>query len=98
MTKIISLDSFSPPLPAVSAGEKYGRESRVIPVDFSGGFDIYDPLAKELSSLDIGVLSTYKPHWNQSFIHLSFVSVNNVGMTYDCPNNMASVPAEVCCI
>ena len=44
----------------VPAGEKYGRDSRVIPVDFSGGFDIYDSLAKELSSLDIGVLSKHK--------------------------------------
>ena len=36
--------------------EKYGRESLVIPVDFSGDFDLYAPLADRLSQLDIGVL------------------------------------------
>ena len=40
----------------ISTEEKYGRESLVIPVDFSGDFDLYAPLADRLSQLDIGVL------------------------------------------
>ena len=41
---------------AYFAEEKYGRDTRVIPVDFSDGVEIYSQLAEELSSLDIGVL------------------------------------------
>ena len=37
-------------------GEKYGRDTRVIPVDFTDGFEIYARLAEQLDSLDIGVL------------------------------------------
>ena len=36
--------------------EKYGREVRTIPVDFSGGFEIYPQIAENLQDLDIGVL------------------------------------------
>ena len=44
----------------VFAEEKFGRDTRVIPVDFSAaGTEIYKPLAKQLSSLDIGVLGEY---------------------------------------
>ena len=43
----------------MSTEEKYGRESLVIPVDFSGDFDLYAPLADRLSQLDIGVLGKY---------------------------------------
>ena len=40
--------------------EKYGRKTRVIPVDFStSGLDIYDNIAKELSDLDVGVLGEH---------------------------------------
>ena len=46
-----------PVVRALPPEEKFGRDTRVIPVDFSGGYEIYEPLAKELSSLDIGVLS-----------------------------------------
>ena len=37
--------------------EQYGREVRIISVDFSGGMDIYPNLAEQLQDLDIGVLS-----------------------------------------
>ena len=36
--------------------EKYGREVRIIPVDFSDGFEIYPQIAEKLQDLDIGVL------------------------------------------
>ena len=38
------------------AEERYGRECRVVSVDFSGGQDIYEELSKKLLGLDIGVL------------------------------------------
>ena len=37
--------------------EKFGRESRVIPVDFSGELDIYTMISDQLRDLDVGVLS-----------------------------------------
>ena len=43
-------------LPMLS-GEKYSRDVRVIPVDFSSGMEIYPRLAEELKDLDVGVLS-----------------------------------------
>jgi len=36
--------------------EKYSREVRIIPVDFSGSFEIYPQIAEKLQDLDIGVL------------------------------------------
>jgi len=36
--------------------EKYSREVRIIPVDFSDGFEIYPQIAEKLQDLDIGVL------------------------------------------
>ena len=36
--------------------EKYGREVRIIPVDFSDGSEIYPQIAENLQDLDIGVL------------------------------------------
>ena len=41
-----------PPYPE----EKYGREVRIIPVDFSDGPEIYPRIAEELQDLDIGLL------------------------------------------
>ena len=40
----------------LSSEEKYGREVRIIPVDFSGGPEIYPRIAEELQDLDIGLL------------------------------------------
>ena len=39
--------------------QKYGREVRIISVDFSGGMDIYPNLAEQLQDLDIGILSKF---------------------------------------
>ena len=39
-----------------SPEETYGREVCVIPVDFSGGQEIYPRIAEELQDLNIGVL------------------------------------------
>lgn len=36
--------------------QKYGRETLIIPVDFSHGMEIYPSLAKQLKDLDIGIL------------------------------------------
>ena len=36
--------------------EKYSREVRIIPADFSDGQEIYPRIAEELQELDIGVL------------------------------------------
>ena len=36
--------------------EKYGREVRVIAVDFMDGQEVYPRIAEELADLDIGVL------------------------------------------
>ena len=36
--------------------KKYGRHSLVIPVDFSGGLEIYDAISEQLKDLSIGVL------------------------------------------
>ena len=36
--------------------EKFGRVTRVISVDFSGGLDIYTMIGDQLNDLDIGVL------------------------------------------
>lgn len=41
---------------ATEIREKYGREVRVIAVDFSAGQDIYPQIAEELKDLDIGIL------------------------------------------
>ena len=38
-------------------GEKYGRDVRVIPVDFSEGQHIYPALAEQIQDLNIGILS-----------------------------------------
>ena len=46
----------SPPLPHPPPEEKYGREVRIIPVDFSEGPELYPRIAEELHDLDIGVL------------------------------------------
>ncbi len=43
-------------LSRLNAEEKFNRDTRVIAVDFSGGYEIYEQLAKQLSALDIGVL------------------------------------------
>ena len=40
--------------------EKFGRETRVIPVDFSGGLEIYTMISDQLSDLDIGVLGEFE--------------------------------------
>ena len=54
---LLTLPSLTPhhstPLPE----EKYNREVRIIPVDFSEGHEIYPRIADELQDLDIGVLS-----------------------------------------
>ena len=53
----LSLFSTSSPSTHVfSPEEKYGREVRIIPVDFSGGSEIYPQIAENLQDLDIGVL------------------------------------------
>ena len=39
--------------------QKYSREVRIIPVDFSDGMEIYPNLADQLKDLDIGVLSKF---------------------------------------
>ena len=36
--------------------EKYSRDTLVIPVDFSGGLEIYDTIAEQIKDLQIGVL------------------------------------------
>ena len=36
--------------------EKYGREVRVLPTDFSRGEEIYPEIAEKLKDLDIGIL------------------------------------------
>ena len=41
--------------------QKYSREVRIIPVDFSDGMEIYPSLAEQLKDLDIGVLSKFTP-------------------------------------
>ena len=43
-------------LPISPTEEKYGREVRIIPVDFSGGSEIYPQIAENLQDLEIGVL------------------------------------------
>ena len=70
-------------LPLVPAGgSTYGRDSRVIPVDFSGGFDIYNPLAKEL---DIGVLKKSHEQWFHSHSQQRWNDIRFI----------ATVPSEV---
>ena len=39
-----------------SSGEKFGRDCRVISVNFADGMDVYHAISKQLSGLDIGVL------------------------------------------
>ena len=41
--------------------QKYSREVRIIPVDFSDGMEIYPSLAEQLKDMDIGVLSKFTP-------------------------------------
>ena len=36
--------------------EKHGRETMVIPVDFSGGMEIYSMIKDVINTLDIGIL------------------------------------------
>ena len=50
--------------------EKYGREVRVISVDFSEGHEIYPRIAEELQDLDIGVLGKA---CNSFFKHLALL-------------------------
>ena len=61
--------------------EKYGREVRIIPVDFSDGFEIYAQIAEKLQDLDIGVLGEelVSPgiHGAVCLIYLSAQSVQN---------------------
>jgi len=55
----VSLPSLPIPHPHVCPSpteEKYGREVRIIPVDFSDGFEIYQQIAEKLQDLNIGVL------------------------------------------
>jgi len=42
--------------PGSPTEEKYSREVRIIPFDFSRGFEIYPQIAEKLQDLDIGVL------------------------------------------
>ena len=68
-TKLITLLLFhfnpltlspSPLLPLHTYTEqRYSREVRIIPVDFSEGLEIYPKLANDLKDLDIGVLGMY---------------------------------------
>ena len=51
-----SLHTHTPSPSAPPPEEKYGREVRIIPVDFSDGQEIYPRIAEELQDLDIGVL------------------------------------------
>ena len=36
--------------------KEYSVETKIIQIDFSGGHEIYDGIAKELEGLDIGIL------------------------------------------
>ena len=36
--------------------EKYGREVRIIPVDFTKGQEVYSAIQAEISDLDVAVL------------------------------------------
>ena len=45
-----------PPSLLPSPGEKYGREVRMIAVDFSEGQEIYPQIEEQLRDLDIGIL------------------------------------------
>ena len=40
----------------VSSGERYNREVRLIPVDFSDGQSVYADIQAEISDLDVAVL------------------------------------------
>ena len=40
----------------IDSGERYGREVRVIPVDFSDGQSVYADIQAEISDLDVAVL------------------------------------------
>lgn len=40
----------------INIEEKYGREVRVVPTDFSKGEEIYPEIAEKLEDLDVGVL------------------------------------------
>ena len=44
----------------VHSEEKYGRDSLVVPVDFSDGLEIYDAISEKLKDLSIGVLGKYE--------------------------------------
>ena len=40
-------------------GERYGREVRVLSVDFSQGQQVYDDIQAEISDLDVAILGEY---------------------------------------
>ena len=76
--------------------EKFGRESRVIPMDFSGGLDIYTMISDQLRDLDVGVLSEYaEKEGGYETHHFLYYSVNNVGYGYVYPDVLHKLPAEV---
>ena len=60
-----------------NAGE-LGRESRVIPIDFSDGLEIYKELPKELSDLDIGVLG------ESLHVYATYISATVIARSQQC--------------
>ena len=68
----------TPFLPSLSLSpeEKYGREVRVIPVDFTDGQDIYPQIEEELKDLDIGILGESWAEICAIHIYSQFINVS----------------------
>ena len=73
---------------------RYNREVRVIPVDFTEGQSVYADIQAEISDLDVAVLGN--PVLLYSVIMLILISsVNNVGFFNQYPEFFAGVPVMV---
>ena len=85
--------------------KRHGREVYVIPVDFSGGQEIYPRIAEELQDLDIGVLGKLPSFSNSqplallcgwtNFVRVCVTLVNNVGYSGEYPDYFAETPHDV---
>jgi len=52
-----------------AAESKYHVSTKCIPIDFSGGIEIYDKIADELTGLDVGVLGECTVHCASSLVN-----------------------------
>ncbi|KAH8276703.1 hypothetical protein KR018_010891, partial [Drosophila ironensis] len=73
---------------------QYKVKTKWIAVDFAKGREIYDEIEKGLKGIDVGILGNLKQKVKANN-YKSSLSVNNVGMMYEHPENLHLISEEL---